>query len=110
MSEKDLVIGPQLRVPDGTAISPKPSYLITLIEKNGTGKTAQFKRFISFDLPNMAHPHFVQAKGFFCDQEEDAIIANYKQIIALIDKEKMMEIYFSASSVFSIRSLVFKAK
>lgn len=110
MSEKDLVIGPQLRVPDGSVISAKPSYLITLTEKTGNSKSMQFKKFISLDLPNTTHPHFVQAKGFFCDQDEEAIIANYKQIVATIDKEKVIEIYFSASSVFSIRSLVFKAK
>lgn len=110
MSEKDLVIGPQMRVPDGSVISAKPSYLIILTEKTGTGKSNQFRKFISLDLPNTAHPHFVQAKGFYCDQDEDSIIMNYKQIVATVDKEKIIEIYFSASSVFSIRSLVFKAK
>jgi hypothetical protein len=105
MSDKDLVLNPQMRVPDGSVISAKPSYLITLKEKS-----ARYEFFVALDKPDTTRPHFVPTKGFYCDQNEDVIIANYKQLIQSIDKSKIIEIEFEASSIFSIRSLVYRAK
>ena len=109
MPEKDILIGTQLRVPDGSTISAKPCYLITLTEKVGTGKTAQQKRFIAVDLPTL-QTSFIQTKGFYTEATEEEVLLNFKVILSTMDKDQMLELYLPWHSIISIRSLVFKAK
>lgn len=106
---KDLVISAQMRVPDGTVISAKPCYLLTLTEKTGSGKTLQQRRFITLELPAM-QTSFVQTKGFYTEATEEEVILNFRTIIQMTEKDQMLELYLPWHSILSIRSLVFKAK
>lgn len=109
MSDKDFLIEPQMRVPDGSVISAKPCYLVTMTEKSGVGKNIQQRRFVAIDLPIMVPSH-IQTKGFYTDVIEDEIILNFKTIVQGMQKENIIELYLPWHSIISIRSLVFKAK
>lgn len=109
MSEKDFVINATARVPDGTAISNKPCYLVTLEEKIGTGKDAKHVLFIAVDLPSL-QPAFIQTKGYFTATDKDAILKDHKSVLQGMDKEQMAELILPWHEIKSIRSLVFKAK
>lgn len=106
MDNKDVVITPQMRVPEGSIISSKPCYLITLKKQDKTPA----RRFLALDLPNMAHPAFAQMKGFFIEQDEAFVVANFRQMVQEMGKEKIVEIYLPSSSVDFIQNLVFRAK
>lgn len=90
----------------GSAISKKPSYLVTM--EDTSGKTKVLKRFITVDKPDLLQG-FVQAKGFFSDAEEDEIINNLSGILTSTKKELICEIMFPWHKICSIRSLVFNA-
>jgi hypothetical protein len=105
---QDLVIGVTTRVPTGSQISAKPSYLI-YIEEDGTGKNKKIKRFITLDRPELLNG-FVQVKGFFSELSDDEIINNYPQVLTTAKKELILEVMFPWHKIHSIRSLVFKAK
>jgi hypothetical protein len=109
MSDQDFVINTTLRVPDGTAISNKPCYLITLDERTGVGKNIQHRRFIAVDLPTLM-PSYIQTKGFYTAAEEDIVVKDFKSILQSMDKEQMIELYVPWQHIKCIRSLVFKAK
>lgn len=109
MSEKDFAIEPQMRVPDGSVISAKPCYLVTLTEKVVKGKSEQQRRFISLDKPDM-QPAFIHTKGFYTDAKEDEVVQNFRSLVQDTNKDQVLELYLPWHSIVSIRSLVFKAK
>lgn len=109
MSEKDYVVEAQLRVPDGSIISAKPCYLITLTEKINKGKAEQQRRFIALDLPSM-QPAYVQTKGFYTDASEEEIVQNFRSLLQSTNKDQVLELYLPWHSISHIRSLVFKHK
>jgi len=104
MSDKDVVITAQTRAPDGTSISARPCYLLTVTEMKKTN------HFVALDLPDMSRAACVQVKGFYSDQPEEIIVANYKGLSSEMDKSSIIEMYFPWHSINKIRSLVFKAK
>lgn len=106
MSDKDIALSVQMRVPDGSNINSKPCYLLTLLSPGNKKATS---RFLAIDLPDR-EVAFTKTKGFFTEVEENTILTDYRQIIAETPKEQYTEMYFSNHSVVSIRSLVFKAK
>jgi hypothetical protein len=108
-NEKDIIVSAQMRIPDGTSISAKPCYLITLTEKIKTSKGSMPQLFIATELPNMQYGH-TQIKGFYTAATKEEIIANFKNLLASADKDQMVELYLPWHAVQSIRSLVFKAK
>jgi hypothetical protein len=109
MSDKDFVINTTMRVPDGTAISNKPCYLITLDEKTGVGKNITHRRFIAVDLPTLM-PSYIQTKGYYTEAEEEMVVKEFKNILQGMDKEQMIELYVPWQHIKHIRSLIFKAK
>lgn len=108
-TNKDVVILAQMRAPDGTTISARPCHLLTVKKAVGT-KGTQASHFISLDKPDFTQAGWVQVKGFFCDQDEEVILANYKQIVQETGKELVTEMYFPRDEIKRIKSLVFKAK
>jgi hypothetical protein len=105
----DIAIGVSSRVPSGGVTVNKPSYLITL-EQN-VGKNKGVKYFITLDKPELLNG-FVQTKGLFIDNGmlEEEIIANYSSILVNAKKESILDILFPSQRIFSMRSLIFKAK
>lgn len=86
----------------------KPSYLM-LIEDAVTTKSKKVIKFICVDKPEFLNG-FVQAKGFYCDDEPEQIIENYAALILNVEKEKIAEIFHPAARIINIRSLVYRAQ
>jgi hypothetical protein len=84
----------------------KPVYLITLAD--GTGKTAAITYFIATDKPELTMG-FVSVRGIFTEEEEDAIIRSFSEIVGKTPKETVVEMMFPVHRIRSIRSLVFNA-
>lgn len=105
MSDKDMVLTPSLRVPEGSPISNKPSHLLVIEDE-----FAKIKLFISIELPDMKNVSCVQAKGFFTDASEEEVIIHFSELIAKADKKNFVEIYVPWSRVVVIQNLVFRAK
>lgn len=104
--EKDFTVSPVGTLTNsGSAISKKPSYLITL---NGIGAKAGVQRFITLDKPDMLDG-FIQAKGVYLDETEDEIINNLSGVLTSIKKELVLEVMFPWHRICSIRNLVFNA-
>lgn len=105
----DIAVGISNRVPIGSAISNKPSYLVSLEEITGKTKTTRY--FITTDRPEHLNG-FIQVKGIFVDSSitEEEIIKNFTDILTSAKKELILEMMFPWHKICSIRSLVFKAK
>ena len=104
----DIAVSVSNRVPNGSFILTKPSYLI-LLEDN-FGKTKTKKYFITIDRPDYLNG-FVQARGIFVEKDtEETIINNFSSILTSADKGLFLEMMFPWHKICSIRSLVFKAK
>jgi len=106
----DMVIQSTFKVPEGSPISTKPAHLIILKEKIGVAKNSHNQCFISIELPAMANPACVQARGFLSDATEDDIVVGYKAMLDSIDKSKIRECYIPWHDIKRIDSLVYKAK
>jgi hypothetical protein len=105
----DIAVSVSNRIPAGSPIMNKPSYLITL--ENNVGKTKGVKFFITLDKPELLNG-FVQAKGLFADDSlpESEIITKYSEILTTADKALFLELLLPWHKICSIRSLIFKAK
>jgi|ERR1035437_612338 hypothetical protein len=88
-------------------ISKKPSYLITL--EDNSGKTKSLKRFITLDKPETLNG-FLQAKGIFSELSEGEISKNFVDLLTSSSRELVLDMLFPWHRIFSVRSLVFKAK
>lgn len=104
----DIAIGPATRVPVGSPITNKPSYLISLEEISGKSKSIKY--FITLDKPELLNG-FIQVKGMFADlMSEDEIVSKFSSLLTNAPRELILEMYFPWHKICSIRSLVFKAK
>jgi hypothetical protein len=103
----DIAISVSNRVPSGSPITNKPSYLIAL--EPDTGKTKKY--FITLEKPELLNG-FVQAKGLFAEKgmTEDKIITSFVEILTSADKVLFLEVLLPWHKICSIRSLVFRAK
>jgi hypothetical protein len=102
MTDKDIAIA-FTSAPQAGTLTKKPPHLILL---DMGGKTP--KKFITTDKPDLGTHGFVQAKGLFSDESENAIISNFADLLSR--REEIVEMMFPNDRVFSIRNLVFKAK
>jgi hypothetical protein len=84
----------------------KPSYLVTY--EDGATKN-KIKRFVTIEKPDMGAA-CVQMKGFLVDSPEEEIISSYQEILTSAAREHMIEVMIPWQRIFSVRSLVFKAK
>lgn len=107
MAEKDFAISVTSAPPVGS-ISRKPSYLVTLEDASGKGKTKGVARFITLDKPNPGDG-FIQVKGIYSDLSEDEIVDSFIEILSNTKKEDLLDMMFPVQKVCSIRSLVFNA-
>jgi hypothetical protein len=107
MSEKDFAIS-VTSAPNMGTISRKPSYLVTLEDASGKGKTKGIARFITLDKPDF-HDSFIQVKGVYSDLSEDDIVSDFVDILSKTKKEEFLDMMFPVQKVCSIRSLVFNA-
>jgi len=105
----DIAVEVSNRVPNGSVITTKPSYLITL--ENNLGKTKSLRYFITLDRPELLNG-FVQVKGIFVDNNvlEEEIISKFSSILTNSAKDLFLEVLLPWHKICSIRSLVFKAK
>ena len=105
----DIAVEVSNRVPNGSVITTKPSYLITL--ENNLGKTKSLRYFITLDRPELLNG-FVQVKGIFVDNDvtEEEIISKFSSILTNSAKDLFLEVLLPWHKICSIRSLVFKAK
>jgi hypothetical protein len=85
------------------ATNPKPSYLITISNKN------KQKYFVTINKPDLS-ASFIACQGAWIDKEEEFIISNHSQLLTSTPKELILEMFFPWHSIISIRSLIFKAK
>ena len=108
MSE-DIAVSISNRIPNGSLIMNKPSYLITLEQNVGKNKVSKY--FITLDKPELLNG-FIQTKGLFVDNDvsESEIITNFWGILTSAKKELILEVLLPWHKICSIRSLVFKAK
>jgi hypothetical protein len=88
----------------GSTISKKPCYLITL---DVAGKS-KGSFFITLDKPEILNG-FVQVKGFYSDESESDIVANFGELVRIAPKEKIVEVYLPWHRIHNMRSLVFNA-
>lgn len=103
MSDRDVIISSTGLVPNGSVISQKPSYLIKIFSENKKSK----KLFVTIDQPKI-ETSYVQCKGFYYDGDEDALYANYIDIVSSQNKALNVEVWIPWHSIELIRSLVFK--
>ena len=105
----DIAVEVSNRVPNGSVITTKPSYLITL--ENNLGKTKSLRYFITLDRPELLNG-FVQDKGIFVDNDvtEEEIISKFSSLLTNSAKDLFLEVLLPWHKICSIRSLVFKAK
>jgi hypothetical protein len=102
----DIAIGPA-GLPVIAPISKKPIYLL-LLDSLGT-KGKNLEKFIAIDKPELLNG-FVQVKGFFSSESEDEITKTFSELLTSTKKELYVEMMFPWHRVWSIKSLVFKAK
>ena len=105
----DIAISVSNRVPVGSPITTKPSYLVSLEETIGKTKTIRY--FITLDRPEQLNG-FIQVKGIFADSslDESEIIKTFSDLLTNAKKDLILEVMFPWHKICSIRSLVFKAK
>jgi hypothetical protein len=96
-------------LPQGSAISKKPCYLVTLDGVSKSGKSV-VARFIAVDKPDFNNAAFAQVKGFYTDSTEEEVVVNFLDIIRDTPKDQIMEVMFPTHKIHSIRSLVFSAE
>lgn len=87
-------------------VSRKPNYLVSLTDPAAKKPTITY--FIAMDKPDPQNG-FIAVKGFFCDEDEDTIIASYADIVANTPKEDILELMIPIHRVRCIRNLVFNA-
>jgi hypothetical protein len=101
----DITVNPINSINRPTQLN-KPSYLITY--EDGSVKN-KVKRFVTTEKPDTGAA-FVQMKGFLTDLSEEEIISSYQEVLTTVHKESMIELMIPWQRIFSVRSLVFKAK
>lgn len=104
----DIAVNISNRVPSGSPILNKPSYLITL---DVGAKTKAPKYFITTEQPDLLNG-FVKVRGIFvdCKVPEEQIITSFSALLTDAKKELFLELLLPWHKICSIRSLVFKAK
>ncbi len=88
-------------------ISNKPSYLV--IFEDPSSSSGATRKIITIDKPDTGSS-FLQMKGFFTEVAEEEILSSYQDILTTARKEDIIEIMIPWNRIFSVRSLVFKAK
>ncbi len=87
----------------------KPSYLI-IFEDYPTGKDKnKIKKFITIEQPDTLNA-FIKAKGVLSEESEEEITSSYQDLLTGSKKEDILELMVPWNRVFSVKSLVFKAK
>lgn len=104
---KDIAVATTFVLPDGPPQKLVPSYLVKVHQPSGNKGSPRL--FISLDKPG-ENGNFIHVKGFFTDLSEPVIVSAYQKLIAETDKKTMVEMYFPWNSIYSIQSLVYKAK
>lgn len=87
--------------------SNKPSYLLTY--EDGSGAKNKLKRIITLDKPE-TNAAYVHLKGVMTDLSEEEIISSYQEVLTSSPKESIIEVMVPWHRIYSVRSLVFKAK
>lgn len=106
---EDYTLQPVGRVPNGSVISAKPSYLVVMDEY--VGKLKKTTYFITMDKPELLNG-FIQAKGIFVDSSitEEDIVLKYATLLTQAARDTILEVLVPWHKICIIRSLVFKAK
>jgi hypothetical protein len=106
MSEKDYAIG-AVGLPQVGKVSNKPRYLIQLTPQT-FGKSVPLMNFIALDKPGF-EAGFISVKGFYCDKNEEEVVASFTDLINEAPKEMIQDLLIPNHRVHCIRSLVFNA-
>jgi hypothetical protein len=85
----------------------KPSYLLTY--EDGAVAKNKVKRIVTIDKPE-TNSSYVHLKGVMTELSEEEIISSYQEVLTSAPKELIIEVMVPWHRVFSLRSLVFKAK
>ncbi len=102
----DITISP-VSLANRSATFSKPVYLISF--EDCSGKKGSSKRMITIDKPDTLS-YYVQTKGILTEASEEEILSNYQDLLTAAKKEDIIEVMIPWNRIFSIRSLVFKAK
>jgi hypothetical protein len=105
MTDKDFMIESQIRVPDGSAISEKPKYLVFFTAND----KVKDKRFIATELPDMQASN-AKLRGIYVTGSEEELFQNFRTLLQDASKEQYQEVYVPWHAISKIRSLMFKAK
>lgn len=108
MTDKDLSVGAvgSLSIPTGPPNKMVPSYLVKLVPDLGA-KQKSYRMFIAIEQPQF-NADFIHAKGFFSESSEDDIVVGYKDMVASVTSNQIVEIWLPWHTIHSVRSLVFK--
>jgi hypothetical protein len=87
--------------------SNKPCYLLTY--EDGAVAKNKIKRIITIDKPE-TNSSYVHLKGVMTELTEEEVISSYQEVLTTAPKELIIELMVPWHRVFSLRSLVFKAK
>lgn len=99
----------QITLPNPNATPEKPSSLLSLTERNGSGKEIEVF-FITLGKPQIIG-NVVEVKGFYSpSSKKDEITKNFRTLVSSVSKEDILEITFPLSKINSIRSLNYRAK
>lgn len=99
----------QITLPNPNATPEKPSSLLSLYEKNNSGKEVEVF-FISLGKPQIIG-NVVEVKGFYpSSSKEEDIAKDFRKLVSSVAKEDILEMIFPLSKVNSIRSLNYRAK
>lgn len=86
----------------------KPSYLV-IFEDYAATKKGNVKKIVTLDKPDCSG-NFIQAKGIFSEASEEEVVSSYQNLLTEAKKEDIVEVMIPWNRIFSVRSLVFKAK
>lgn len=103
MPDRDFAVG-TVGIPQVGKVSTKPRYLIQLYYS----KTVKLVNFIALDKPTF-EADFISVKGFYCEETEDNIVAEFNDLVENTSKDQIQEIMIPNHRVHVIRSLVFNA-
>lgn len=106
MTEKDYAVSVVNKINLSNNALMRPVYLISF-DTNVVGKKKKY--FLTSEKPEFEGA-FVRAKGVFSELSEEELIEKYNEILSLIDKESILEMYFPNHKILQIRNLVFKSK
>ena len=87
--------------------SNKPCYLLTY--EDGAVAKNKVKRIITIDKPE-TNASYIHLKGVMTDLPEEEVISSYQEVLTSAPRELIIEVMVPWHRVFSLRSLVFKAK